>query len=67
MLLERATAVQQIMGQISGEANSLPALRGSLALTHGFVTLELNGQFRRGGDLAAQFTEIVNAYLRGWQ
>ena len=67
MLLEKAISIQQIMTQISGEEKSLPALRGSLALTHGFITLELNGQFRRGGDLTAQFTEIVHAYLRGWQ
>jgi AcrR family transcriptional regulator len=67
MLLEKAMSIQQIMIQVSGEENSLPALRGSLALTHGFISLELNGQFRRGGDLTAQFTEIINAYLRGWQ
>lgn len=59
-------ALQALMGRLSGEAESLPALRGLLALLHGFVTLELNGQFRRGGDLDAAFTQAVSAYLRGW-
>jgi len=67
MLLERAISIQQIMMQISGEENSLTALRGVLALIHGFISLELNGQFRRGGDLAATFDEVIHAYLRGWQ
>lgn len=67
MLLERAISIQQIIKEISGEENSLPALRGLLALVHGFVTLELNGQFRRGGDLALAFEQIIIAYLQGWE
>ena len=58
--------VQEIMARISGAENSLAALRGSLALTHGFITLELNGQFRRGGDLSETFDQIIRAYLAGW-
>jgi len=67
MLLERAITIQQIMMQISGEENSLKALRGVLALIHGFISLELNGQFRRGGDLSETFGAIILAYLQGWQ
>jgi len=67
MLLERAIAIQKIMSAITGEEASLPALRGSLALVHGYVMLELNGQFRRGGDLAATFNAVLEAYLRGWE
>jgi hypothetical protein len=67
MLLERAISVQKIMVKISGEENSLPALRGLLALIHGYIMLELNGQFQRGGDLSLTFEEIVSAYLQGWQ
>lgn len=66
MLLERAIEVQKIMIQISGEENSLPALRGLLALIHGYIMLELNEQFQRGGDLSATFDSIVNRYLTGW-
>jgi AcrR family transcriptional regulator len=67
MLLERAIEVQQIIEEISGKKNSLTALRGLLAITHGFIMLELNGQLRRGGDLSATFDEAVLAYLKGWQ
>ena len=67
MLLERALLVEKIMSRIAGEENSLPALRGSLAIVHGFSMLELNGEFRRGGDLDAHFDAVLKAYLRGWQ
>jgi AcrR family transcriptional regulator len=58
--------VQRIIAQISGEADSLPALRGLLALVHGFVMLELNQQLRRGGDLDEAFSKSLTAYLAGW-
>jgi AcrR family transcriptional regulator len=51
--------LQALMAQLSGEANSLPALRGVWALIHGFVTLELNGQFQRGGDLVEAFEKSI--------
>ena len=66
MLLKRAVEIQEIIARISGTEHSLAALRGSLALTHGFITLELNGQFRRGGDLSETFDQVVRAYLAGW-
>ena len=58
---------QAIIAEISGEEYSLPALRGYLALLHGFVTLELAQQFRRGGDLDDAFIQSAQAYLRGWR
>ncbi len=58
--------LQAAVAELSGEDESLAALRGLLALVHGYVSLELNGQFRRGGDLEATFTRIVEAYLHGW-
>jgi AcrR family transcriptional regulator len=45
---------------------SLEALRGALALLHGFVTLELNGQFQRGGNIELAFNQSIRAYLDGW-
>lgn len=66
-LEQMAIPFQEIMTQISGSEKSLAALRGALALAHGFVMLELNAQLRRGGDLDEAFQEAVNAYLRGWQ
>lgn len=62
-----ALPLQHMMADVSGEADSLAALRGVQALAHGYVTLELNGQFQRGGDLDATFLRIVEAYIAGWQ
>jgi AcrR family transcriptional regulator len=57
--------LQAFMAEISGEEKSLTALRGLLALLHGWVTLELTGQFRRGGDLNAAFAGAIQAYVAG--
>jgi AcrR family transcriptional regulator len=62
-----ALPIQALMAEIVGAERSLAALRGAWALLHGFVTLELNGQFQRGGDLDAAFAQAVRAYLMGWQ
>ena len=67
LLLRRAVIIQKIMSKISGEEKSLVALRGLLAIGHGFIILELNGQFQRGGDLSFAFEEAIRAYLRGWR
>lgn len=61
-----AIPIQQVMAKISGEEHSLAALRGIWALIHGFVSFELIGRFRRGGDLEAAFVQSVKAYLNGW-
>jgi AcrR family transcriptional regulator len=66
-LEQLALPLQAQMAAISGEADSLPALRGLWALLHGYVMLELSAQMRRGGDLAATFDRVVAAYLCGWQ
>ena len=57
---------QALIAEITGEANSLVALRGLWALIHGFVMLELAGQFRRGGNLDDVFQSTVQAYLDGF-
>jgi AcrR family transcriptional regulator len=58
---------QSLMATICGEQNALSALRGFLALMHGFVMLELAEQLRRGGDLSVAYEASVRAYLDGWQ
>jgi AcrR family transcriptional regulator len=63
---EAVLPIQAIMARISGEADSLAALRGALALIHGYVALEINRQLRRGGDLEADFHTALRAYLDGW-
>jgi len=67
ILVQMVLPVQALMAQICGDADSLAALRGAMALLHGFVILELTNQLRRGGDLDAAFHDSVAAYLRGWQ
>ncbi len=67
VLEEMVLPVQEIMAAIAGKEQSLPALRGALALIHGFVMLELKEQLRRGGDLSQAFEASVAAYIRGWQ
>jgi AcrR family transcriptional regulator len=66
MMTALAIPIQRVMAEISGEEHSLAALRGIWALIHGFILFELNGQFRRGGDLETAFTQSVEAYLAGW-
>jgi hypothetical protein len=61
-----ALPLQALTAQIAGEADSLAALRGAWALVHGFVMLELSGQFQRGGSLDEAFQKAVEAYVRGW-
>ncbi len=67
VLVQMVLPIQGIMAEISGEANALAALRGALALVHGYAMLELNQQLRRSGDLDMAFTQSVSAYLAGWQ
>jgi AcrR family transcriptional regulator len=62
-----ALPLQALMARLVGETDSLAALRGAWALMHGFVMLELAGQFRRGGDLDEAFWKVVEAYVQGWE
>lgn len=64
--LEPVLPFQALMADLCGDVDSLPALRGLLAIMHGFVALELAGQFRRGGDLSDAYDKSVHAYLQGW-
>ncbi|MBK9123725.1 MAG: TetR/AcrR family transcriptional regulator [Chloroflexi bacterium] len=60
-----AQQVQAIVAPVSGSSHSLAALRGLWALVHGFIVLELTGQFQRGGDLDAAYGYAVAGYVRG--
>jgi AcrR family transcriptional regulator len=57
--------IQAVLAELTGADESLTAIRGLLALMHGFVMLEINDQFRRGGDLDAAYAEGIEVYLRG--
>ncbi len=58
--------LQALLAAVVGAADALAALRGALALAHGFAVLEINGQLRRGGDLGADYDAAITAYLAGW-
>jgi len=62
-----ALPLQALMAEVSGEADSLPALRGLWALLHGYTSLELAEQFQRGGYLDVTFEQAVLGYIRGWR
>ena len=59
LLVEMILPIQAIMAELTGEAASLSALRGFLALLHGFVMLEVHQQLQRGGDLDAAFDDSL--------
>lgn len=65
LLVQMVLPIQEIVAQLTGPAQSLAALRGLLALVHGYILLELNHQLQRGGDLEADFTTAVTLYLNG--
>lgn len=67
LLESLALPYQNLVAAIVGHARSLAALRGAFALLHGFVVLELNGQFQRGGNVPEAFLQSLDAYLEGWQ
>lgn len=56
---------QQLMSEISGDDDSLKAIRGILAIMHGFVMLELSGQLRREGSLDEAYDYTIEAYITG--
>jgi AcrR family transcriptional regulator len=65
-LIEKlALPLQGVFADLIGEGDALPALRGMWAMIHGFVMLELNGQFRRGGNMDAVYEQVILVYLDG--
>jgi AcrR family transcriptional regulator len=66
LLAQLVLPLQEAWAVVVGPEQSLSALRGALALIHGYVMLELNTQFQRGGDLEQVFETVVRAYIAGW-
>jgi hypothetical protein len=62
-----ALPLQKQIAELVGEESSLSALRGAWALVHGFIMLEISGQFQRAGDVNAAFEAAIQAYVTGWQ
>jgi AcrR family transcriptional regulator len=57
--------IVRAMEEIVGPARSLEAARTFVAWAHGFVSMELAGAFRLGGDVDAAFRYGVEATLAG--
>jgi AcrR family transcriptional regulator len=53
------------MARLMGVADALEGARTLVAWAHGFVTMELAGAFRLGGDLEAAYTFGIDAILAG--
>lgn len=64
-LVEMVLPLQGLIAGLSGDVDALSALRGALALAHGFILLELNQQLQRGGNLNIAYTKALAIYLRG--
>ncbi|MFZ4813714.1 MAG: TetR/AcrR family transcriptional regulator [Phototrophicaceae bacterium] len=60
-----ALPLQRVLALWLGEEKALEALRGGWALVHGFIMLELAGQFQRGGDLNTAFEIAIQTYIAG--
>lgn len=60
-----AQPLQVVMAGIVGDGRALAALRAAWAFLHGFVMLELAEQFKRGGDLDADFASATEIFIRG--
>jgi hypothetical protein len=54
-LLRSSAAVLGVAGALAGEAAKLEAARTLTAWVHGFVSMELAGAFRFGGDIDEAF------------
>ena len=57
--------VVHAMSRLVGETEALEAARTVVAWAHGFVSMELAGAFRLGGDLEAAYAYGINAILVG--
>lgn len=59
--------LQSLFAELLGEDKAFPALRGTYAFLHGWVSLELSEQFERGGNLDEHFEQSFRAFLAGWK
>jgi AcrR family transcriptional regulator len=60
-----ADPIVRAMGALVGETAALEGARTFVAWAHGFVTMELAGAFRLGGDLDAAYAFGVESILAG--
>jgi AcrR family transcriptional regulator len=67
-LNEAAAHYYALMVELTGEEKAQDALRAFFALTHGFVSLEMSGQWREGVVvLGEKYKQAIEAFLSGWR
>ena len=64
-LADLARPLIAAMTGLVGEDRALSAARTMVAWAHGFVSMELAGAFRLGGDLDAAYAEGIDVLLAG--
>lgn len=65
---ELGQPVERALADYAGPDNALRALRGMWALMHGFVTLQIAGQFRNDElSLEESWAHVLAVYLDGWK
>lgn len=57
--------IVRAMGRLAGESVALEGARTMVAWAHGFLTMELAGAFRLGGDLDAAYAFGIESILVG--
>lgn len=57
--------IVRAMARLAGEADALEGARTIVAWAHGFVSMELAGAFRLGGDLDAAYAFGIESILAG--
>ena len=57
--------VVEVMARMTGEEGALESARTVVAWAHGFVTMELAGGFRLGGDVDAAYDAGIETILAG--
>jgi AcrR family transcriptional regulator len=60
-------AVMDVIGRLVGREHTLEAARTFVAWAHGFVSMELAGAFRLGGDVDAAFAYGVDRLIAGFE
>ncbi len=62
---QAAAGVLQVCEVLVGPGQALDAARSLVAYVHGFLSMEIGGAFRLGGDVDAAFAYGIDTYLAG--